>query len=196
MKRLSFIVILLLLLVNMIGMITPTEVNAKDPPVFDAEAIEKDPFKAQVTKADLIALGTITQQKYDIQTEIICADNEFTRKGAYTVFTLSVEKVIKGNPDTKSASIKVEGGPINGMYQLPTGRYFRISDHVLVGLIRQKGNVYAASASHPSTEIYTGQHNPQDAGQITILGHWDYYGRDGLITRARCYLISPAMASI
>jgi hypothetical protein len=141
MKRLSFLVILLLLLVNMIGLINAGEVNAKAPPVFNTNEIQKDPLKAPVEKADLIALGTITNNKYEIADEL-SADNCYSRKSAYTSFTLSVEKVIKGNTDAKEVLIRVEGGPIGGKYLLPTGRYFRISDHVLVGLIEQKDGAY------------------------------------------------------
>lgn len=45
-KRLSFTVILLLLLVSVIGVVNTGEVKAKDPPVFNTNEIRKDPHKS------------------------------------------------------------------------------------------------------------------------------------------------------
>ena len=129
MKKVSFMVILLLLLVNMIGLINTGEVYAKAPPVFNTEEINRDPLKSPVAKADLIALDTITDKKYEVVNAGLCADNVTPGKFAYTIFTLSVEKVVKGNLATKEMLIKVAGGPIGEVYQAPTGAYFSISDH-------------------------------------------------------------------
>jgi hypothetical protein len=103
-----------------------------------------DPLTDTVIKADLIVLGTITEKRYDVVT--IVSENS-TGKLAYTFFTLSVEKVIKGDPDTKEVLIKVEGGPIGEVYQAPTGGYFLISDHVLLSLIREDADVYTLFAA-------------------------------------------------
>jgi len=99
----------------------------------------RDPLTETVIKADLIALGTITDNRTDVVT--IVSDNS-TGKRAYTIFTLSVEKVIKGNPDTKEVLIKVEGGPIGEAYQVPTGAYFAISDRILALLQLKEDNIY------------------------------------------------------
>jgi hypothetical protein len=101
-----------------------------------------DPLTDTVVKADLVALGTITDNRSEVVTAI-----SGTRRGkiAYTLFTLSVEKVMKGDLDTKEVIIKLEGGSFgDGSYQLPSpgGTFFQLSDHVLVGLIREDANVY------------------------------------------------------
>jgi hypothetical protein len=100
----------------------------------------RDPLTETVIKADLIVLGTITDNRTEVVTIV---SGNTTGKFAYTFFTLSVEKVIKGNPDTKEVLIKVEGGPIGGgVYQGPTGAYFSISDRVLAMLHLEEGNIY------------------------------------------------------
>lgn len=141
MKRFSFTVILLLLFTNVIGMIGTGKVAAEEPPVFDAEEIQINQLKDPVAKADLIALGTITDKKYEVVSVGLNTDN-VPGKFAYTIFTLSVEKVIKGNPDTKEVLIKVKGGPIGQVYQVPTGAYFSISDRMLALLHLEEDNVY------------------------------------------------------
>jgi hypothetical protein len=100
----------------------------------------RDPLTETVIKADLIVLGTVTDNSTEVVT--IVSENS-TGKRAYTFFTLSVEKVIKGNPDTKKVLIKVKGGPLGGEeYQEPTGAYFYIADRILVLLNLEEGNVY------------------------------------------------------
>ena len=98
-----------------------------------------DPLTDTVIQADLIALGTITDNRSDV---MIVATGNSTVKHPYTFFTLSVETVIKGDPSIREAIIRVPGGPINGKYLLPTERYFLINDHVLVSLIREDADVY------------------------------------------------------
>jgi hypothetical protein len=106
---------------------------------------ESDPLTDTVIGADLIALGTITDNRTDVVT--LVSENG-TGKLAYTLFTLSVEKVIKGDPSIKEAIIRVPGGYIgDGVYQLPTEDYFRISDHVLVSLIHEDADVYTLFAA-------------------------------------------------
>ena len=100
-----------------------------------------DPLTDTVIKADLIVLGTIT----DNRSEVVMRkwSENTTGKFAYTLFTLSVEKVLKGDPSIKKVIIQVEGGYLgDGIYQGPTGGYFYMSDHVLVSLIRQDRDVY------------------------------------------------------
>jgi len=104
-----------------------------------------DPLTETVIKADLIVLGTITDNRTDVVT--IVSDNS-TGKRAYTLFTLSVEKVIKGNPDTKEVLIKVKGGPISSdVYQVPIEGYFSISDRLLAALHLEANNVYTIPSS-------------------------------------------------
>ncbi len=84
----------------------PVAVQAKDPPHFNTEEINRDPLAEPTVKADLIVLGTITDQMYEVITvggspqktnltsDNISTDNINLGKSAYTIFTLSVEKVI------------------------------------------------------------------------------------------------------
>jgi hypothetical protein len=135
----------------------PTVVQAKEPPVINTEEIQKDPLKDPVAKADLIALGTITDKKYEVVSVGLNTDNVTPGKFAYTLYTLSVEKVLKGDPSIKEAIIRAEGGYISDrIYQGPTGRHFRVSDHVLVGLFKQKDDVYI---------VWEGE-NPQFADSV------------------------------
>jgi hypothetical protein len=104
-----------------------------------------DPLTHTVIKADLIVLGTITDNRTEVVTVM---SGNTTGKFAYTFFTLSVEKVIKGNPDTKEVLIKVEGGPIGGgVYQGPTGAYFLLQDRILASLHLEEDNVYIIPSS-------------------------------------------------
>jgi hypothetical protein len=92
-----------------------------------------------VIKADFIVLGNITDNRTEVVTVV---SGNTTGKFAYTFFTLSIEKVIKGDPDIKEVLIKTEGGPIGEVYQVPTGAYFSISDRVFALLHREEDNVY------------------------------------------------------
>ncbi len=101
---------------------------------------QQDPLTDAVVKSDLIVLGNITDKQY----EVVTVESEnITGKFTYTVFTLTVEKVVKGDPDTKEVLIKVEGGPIGDVYQAPTGWYFSISDRVLLSLNKGDDNIYS-----------------------------------------------------
>jgi hypothetical protein len=103
-----------------------------------------DPLTDTVIKADLIVLGTITDNRTDVVTVV---SGNTTGKYAYTLFTFSVEKVIKGDPSIKEAIIRVPGGYIGEIYQVPIFGYFQISDHVLLSLIREDADVYTLFAA-------------------------------------------------
>jgi hypothetical protein len=71
-----------------------------------------------VINADIIAQGIITKSEYKELKESVVRDN--------TIFTLSISKVIKGNPKTKNILIKVKEGSLpNGL----TGEFQDSSDH-------------------------------------------------------------------
>ena len=140
MKITGFLQALLVLFLSIMTFNISGEVQAKGPPDYNAEAIQKDTIKDTIANADLIVLGTITDKKYDVVT---VGSGNTTGKYAYTIFTLSIEKVIKGEPSTKQVFIKVAGGYIGEIYQVPIGKYFRISDHVLVSLIKKDADVYS-----------------------------------------------------
>ena len=107
------------------------------------EQAQAEPFWDAVVNADLIVSGNVTDKRYDIITH---QTGNFTGKHAYKIFTLSVEKVIKGDPTTKEVLIRVPGGPIGQLYQGPPEWYFSISDQLLVSLHREEGNVDTVSS--------------------------------------------------
>ncbi len=117
-------------------------------------------FEDAVLNAELIVSGNITDKRYELvpyETKSISgADNttqqdygvtagNITQGKAYTIFTLAVKKVIKGDLATKQIFVKVPGGYIGEVYQVPTGDYFQISDHVLVMLHREDDNIFTIS---------------------------------------------------
>jgi hypothetical protein len=104
-----------------------------------ASCIYHDPLTDPVIKADFIVLGNITDNRTEVVTVV---SGNTTGKFAYTFFTLSVEKVIKGDPSIKEVIIRVKGGPIGEVYQVPTEGYFSISDRLLALLHFEEGNVY------------------------------------------------------
>ena len=104
----------------------------------------RDPLTDTVVKADLIVLGTITDNRTEVVTVV---SGNTTGKFAYTFFTLSMDKVIKGDPDTREVLIKTEGGPMDDVYQGPTGPYFLISDRILSALHLEEDNVYTIPSS-------------------------------------------------
>jgi hypothetical protein len=111
--------------------------------VADIQCAPSDTLTETVIKSDLIVLGSIT----DNRTEVVTVLSEHPGKFAYTIFTLSVEKVIKGNPDINEVLIKVEGGAIGEVDQVSTGVYFLMSDRILVALHLEEDNVYTVLPS-------------------------------------------------
>ncbi len=85
-------------------------------------------LKDLVVKSDYIVMGTVADKKVEVVT---VGEGKLAGKRAYTIFTLSVEKVIKGDPDTKEVLIRVEGGRTRNFWQPPMGPYFSIPDKVL-----------------------------------------------------------------
>ena len=88
-----------------------------------------------VEKAALIVLGTITDKRYEVRAEI--QYDKSTRDYIYTIFTLTVEKVIKGDPNIKEVFVETAGG----LWQTPSGWYFSIGNRGLISLYR-KNNYY------------------------------------------------------
>lgn len=142
-----------------------------------------DPLTETVIKTNLIVLGTITDNRTEVVTVV---SGNTTGKLAYTLFTLSIEKVIKGDPSIKQAIIRLPGGYIgDGIYQLPTEDYFRISDHVLVSLIREDADVYMLFAA------------PRQGGEIPIHGDSGIlWIRGSAISRAPLELIMGRICKI
>ena len=140
--RIKYCLILALTLLFILGCSVPDETTGKTP---SNSYITPDQLTETVIGADLIVLGIITEKRYDV---VNVVSGNTTGKFAYTLYTLSVEKVVKGDPSIKEAIIRAEGGYIgDGIYQGPTGRHFRVSDHVLVSLIREDTDVYTLFAA-------------------------------------------------
>jgi hypothetical protein len=107
---------------------------------------ESDPLTDIVIKADIIALGTITDNRTEIVTTV---SENYTSKFAYTLYTFSIDKVIKGDPSIKEAIIREEGGYIgDGIYQGSQGSWnFWISDYAILGLMRGSDDEYILFAA-------------------------------------------------
>ena len=132
MQRLGLLAICLFLAIG-------TLISAKD-----ASAITLPPGSVSledvVVKSDLIVVGTITDNRCEVVT---VGEGESAGKHVYTIFTLSVEKVIKGDPDTKEVLIRVEGGVIGdtGLW-VEDQYYFLVSDGVLLCLDEKGNNIF------------------------------------------------------
>jgi hypothetical protein len=102
--------------------------------------IKQDPWTDIVIKAELIVYGTITDKKYEVETIIVGND---TAKHAYTIYTLKVEKLIKGPPNTRETIIRVPGGIIDDKtYERYIGPNFIITDKALLCLTYKKDDMY------------------------------------------------------
>lgn len=121
----------------------------------ETTSAEPDTWTETVLKADLIVLGTITDLKYQVVTtyhgdnlteRFPSTDNlTVVRRYAYTIFTLTVERVIKGDPNTREVFIKKPGGPLgNNIYQAPSpgSSGVSLSDRVLLTLKQNEDGTY------------------------------------------------------
>jgi hypothetical protein len=104
-------------------------------PILPTEYL-KDPLNGAVVKSDCIVSGNVTAQRYETVTNT-----------AYTIFTLSVDKMIKGDSNLKELYIKVPGGLFNDgihspVFAGPTGVYFRVGDKVLITLHKEMDNIF------------------------------------------------------
>jgi hypothetical protein len=117
---------------------SPSAMPSKAP-VLPTEYL-KDPLNDLIVAADCIVSGNVTAQRY----ETVPQNNT---KAAYTIFTLSVEKMIKGDSNLKELYIKVPGGLFNDginspVFAGPTGVYFRVGDKVLITLHKEMDNIF------------------------------------------------------
>jgi WD40 repeat protein len=111
-----------------------------------------DLITPEVLAADLIVFGIITDLKYDVQ-------NIGNGRNVWTVYTLAVDKVLKGDPQTKVVSLRLQGGkfPDGTESQVVNGYRFEISNQLLLAL-DDAANGYSIRAifyqdspkSHPS----------------------------------------------
>jgi hypothetical protein len=120
----------------------PTSPNVSMPsPTSTTVLAQPNPLADGIAKSDLIVSGNITNLKYEVET-VTQADN-LTGKRVYTIYSLSVEKVIKGDPAIKEVLIKVEGGKTNEVVmQNPSVPNLSITDRLLVGLYRKNDYYY------------------------------------------------------
>ncbi len=140
-KRLFVIPVLsslvLTFLVPGCGPSAPTNTPTPEPPPEQPSVpSQPDLLTDTVVNSDLIVLGTITDKKYDIVTvESGNTTGKYTY--TYTIFTLSVEKVIKGDPTTTQVFIRTLGGEEVGA--------FLIEDRILALFNRGNDNFYTLS---------------------------------------------------
>jgi hypothetical protein len=83
-----------------------------------------DPLTERVVKADLIVLGSITDKRYG------------KSEGIFTDFTLTIEKVIKGDDSLKEVLVRCDGGIYDNrtLHPIDLGPNFSISDKIIVCL--------------------------------------------------------------
>jgi hypothetical protein len=98
---------------------------------------DEDPLKDNVIKADLILLVTATDQKYEV---VQGGQGEYAGTFTYTIYTLSIEKIIKGKVATKEIFLKVSGGPYQGGFNFEP--HFNLSDRALICLKNGIDNIY------------------------------------------------------
>jgi hypothetical protein len=102
---------------------------AKPPPSSNPELTPKDPLEDDVIKADCIVSGKIVDKRYEgINTP--------------TIFTLSVDKMIKGDPSIREIKIKADAGHVGSPY-------FQISEIILVCLKKGNEDIYTVLESSP-----------------------------------------------
>ncbi|MBI2831727.1 MAG: hypothetical protein HYX79_05675 [Chloroflexi bacterium] len=122
---------------------TPTTIPILPSPRFPPRP-EEDILREMVINSDLIVAGTITDLRYEV---ITVEQGAAAGKQAYTIFTLSVDTVIKGDPATKSVLIRVSGGKIDEkITEGPLDYYFTVSDRVLTCLQRGNDGIYTIPA--------------------------------------------------
>jgi len=98
-----------------------------------------------LAQADLIVLGVIVQRRTEVGGS---GTGEAGGRFVYAIYTLSIDKVVKGAPAEKSILIRAEGGgfiPGTDVYQLPSGKHFDVGDRTLVCLLKQD-NYYVVLA--------------------------------------------------
>jgi hypothetical protein len=118
--------------------VSTTPVITQSSPTIEVKPNSKDPWEEMVLRADCIVAGTITNKSYELVT---VPQTDGNGKLAYTNYILSVEKVIKGDTDTKEIFIKLQGGPINeNLYEVPVFGGFEVLEKVLVCLSYQGDN--------------------------------------------------------
>ena len=121
--------------------LVPTPAPTATPTVSETEVNREDAFTDIVVKSDLIVYGSITGNRYET---VAVGEGETAGWVAFTISSLSVEKVIKGEPDITEVLIRTEGGLIES----PEGNVIQgslgpsIGDKSLQGYHREDDNVY------------------------------------------------------
>jgi hypothetical protein len=105
-----------------------------------------DPWTDAVIKTELIVYGTFTNNRYEVTT-IIHSDNR-TGTFAYTISTLTIEKVIKGDPSIKEVYLKAPGGIIEepGRTTIQDSPGPSIGTKIMLGLNKKDGFYYPVSS--------------------------------------------------
>jgi hypothetical protein len=123
---------------------TPSSPNAS--PVTEEPLYPLPPrYKEAVIDADIIVLGTVTDVDYE---EIQVGEGEYAGKQVYTITTLTVEKVLKGDPGTKQVLFRTEGGIFeDGVEQFPRQK-FEIGHRLLYYALEEwQGDQYVPANS-------------------------------------------------
>jgi hypothetical protein len=137
--------------------INTTSVISKSPQIMQGKLPpEAAGMENVVLKADLIVIGEITAQKYETISEKL-------GKMTYTLYTLTIEKTIKGDPDIKEVFIKVSGGKNGDFIAIQmSGPVLAITDKTLICLKNESDKTYYSSFSFS-----------KDSGDVQRIGESD-----------------------
>ncbi len=120
---------------------TPADLNIVAPE--DPTKPYEDPIEKNTLLADIIIVGTVIDQKVE---RVDSSQHDYLGSITYTTFTFSVDKMVKGNPDTKEVFIRLPGGTIkdeNGATNNPPWQgYFTMSQQALLFLKKGDGNYF------------------------------------------------------
>jgi hypothetical protein len=105
---------------------TPVATTTVKPSIAIPTPNLTDPLTGMVLAADIIVLGTITNQKIET---VVRGSGTFD----YTYSTLTIEKIIKGEPGSRELFIKTEIG---------VGNLLLVADKTLVCLHKDINNIY------------------------------------------------------
>lgn len=101
-----------------------------------------DPLEYITLNSDCIIVGTITDQEYEILTTF---DGTRTHRIPNTIFTVSIEKVIKGDVKGSKVLFRVEGGPIDDKgWLLPPKEYYGIGEKIIACLSDNCRGIYGS----------------------------------------------------
>jgi hypothetical protein len=107
----------------------------KELPIFLVSEAQKDPLKDRVLNADLIVSGNITDQRSEMTNTV--------QGRIDTIYSLTVDKAIKGDPSAKEIFVRVPGGTLDGKtYSIAGVVHYSIHTILLSCLHKEADGIY------------------------------------------------------